>query len=135
MEEAVFTAKWDPHKNVSLTYTGTWEPDLTVFDQTLENTNTVLTGIDPLFSIETERTLENWQHQVGAIVKGNRYQLAAQVIMRPKGDLIDSWRVEVSRRFLDGKASLGYEVLRDNFGIVYDRNVLFTLTLYSFDLY
>lgn len=88
-------ARWDVLPRASLLYTGSYNPlpDIT----------------------------ERWEHRPGAELRGNRYTTSGSASLRPGGDDIDGFRVELVRRAVDARLVMHFEFVRDEDGDVYDR--------------
>jgi hypothetical protein len=70
---------------------------------------------------ETATTAAEWQHRPGLTAMANRYRFDGDVTLRPGGDPLDQWLVQLTRRMVDGDLSLTYELVRDLDGAIYDR--------------
>jgi hypothetical protein len=72
--------------------------------------------------------IESWEQRPGFEVRGNRYDLAAGLSLRPGGDDVDGGRMEVTRRLVDGRLGFEVSLLRDAEGDIYDRRYGVTFT-------
>ncbi len=88
---------------------------------TLANTTTIL-------PIDGERT-DVWQTTPGVIVHGGRYDLEGSASFKPGGQAVDRWTAELTRRMVDGIIAIGYELVRDDEGGIYDQRTTFRITI------
>ncbi len=59
----------------------------------------------------------------GAGLDSGRYRLDGDLVMEPDGALVDTWRLRLLRRMVDGALTCGYEFIRDDNGTIEDRRV------------
>jgi len=70
-----------------------------------------------------------WAHTPGLAVTANRYRYDASATFRPDGAVVDAWLIEVTRRMVDGDLFLGFQLVRDELGVISDRRVSVGFTL------
>jgi hypothetical protein len=71
----------------------------------------------------TSTTGQVIQHVPGAGLDSGRYRLDGDLVMEPDGALVDTWRLRLLRRMVDGALTCGYEFIRDDNGTIEDRRV------------
>lgn len=118
---------WDPlHLTATFTY------DARPRKWTIFNTEAAWRVAHFLSLTETSTLIPTsgaWSNTPGFALYANRYRLDGSITLRPEGEPIDSWLVEVTRRMVDGDLFLGYEFVRDTSGTVSDRRVSIGFTL------
>ena len=65
--------------------------------------------------------IEAWEQRPGFELSGNRYDLMAGVSLRPGGDPMDSVRMQLGRRLVEGRLTFDFELVRDADGNIYDQ--------------
>ena len=70
-----------------------------------------------------------WANTPGFIAFANRYRLDGSITMRPDGEPIDSWLLELTRKMVDGDLFFGFEFMRDEDGAVSDRRFSIGFTI------
>ena len=89
--------------------------------------------VAPFLTLNEVSTLipatNEWSNTPGFAVYANRYRYDASTTFRPGGAAVDSWLIEVTRRMVDGDLFIGFQFIRDEFGLVADRRVSIGFTL------
>ena len=89
--------------------------------------------VAPFLTLNEVSTLipatNEWSNTPGFAVYANRYRYDASTTFRPGGAAVDSWLIEVTRRMVDGDLFIGFQFIRDEFGLVADRRVSVGFTL------
>ena len=89
--------------------------------------------VAPFLTLNEVSTLipatNEWANTPGFAVYANRYRYDASTTFRPGGAPVDSWLIEVTRRMVDGDLFIGFQFIRDEFGLVADRRVSIGFTL------
>lgn len=125
-----------PIATLSLDARGRWDGDLRAweaFDGSLTWTahhRLVLHG-----RATWRHAVERWQYRPGLQVVGNRYRIGGEAVFEQDDDRFRSVELVLTRRFVDGDLSIGYELQRDGGGDELEQRVSLSFSLDTFRLY
>lgn len=96
------------------------------------NGTTWINALPWLSFTETTTFVKNpysWTNAPGFGLIANRYRLDTTLSLRPEGAAIDAWSWKLLRRMVDGDLTLGFELVRDVDGVLFDRRVSLGFTI------